>query len=184
MTFSFPAAFYLLIPIIAAIAWTLRTRASRAPRSIIAALLRLCAFTALLTAVAGPYMQRELPAESLTAFLDLSSSITPPQGETLLERARRLAASLNVPLKVVPFAKHIAPASVQVGALERYTSLRQNWEKLNPGATNLAQLASFPTQSSVALLLSDGYKAVLPNSFSDKPLKSLKVNHLYCGNFK
>lgn len=158
MNFSFPAAFYLLVPITAAILWTLRARTARSPRSLIAALFRLCTLAALVTAVAGPYKQRELPAESLTAFLDLSSSITPQQGETLLEKARTLATNLNVPLKVVPFAKEISPTALPVGMLDRYLSLRESWEKLNPGATNLAQIASFPTQSSVALLLSDGYE--------------------------
>jgi uncharacterized membrane protein len=126
-------------------------------------------------------MQRDLPAENLTAFIDLSSSITPQQGETLLQKARTIATSLKVPLTIVPFAKEIAQAAQPVGALDRYTSIRDSWEKLNQGATNLAHITSFPSQSSVALLLSDGYETageVHGASFAPSTLRLFPITAL------
>lgn len=178
MTFSFPTAAYLMLPLCAALVWTLRSRASRSLRSITAALLRLGACAALVAALAGPYEQRDLPADTLVAFLDVSSSITPQQGDSLLKRARSLAEKLGVPLSVVPFAKDIAPATIPVGAQDRYTSIRESWEKLNTGASNLAQIASFTAPSSLALLLSDGYETtghIRESSFTPTLLRVFPV---------
>lgn len=160
MNFHHPTAL-TLIPVFAVlIVISFRHSRSWSARSGLTALLRFVVISLAVVAVAGPYTQEERPADSLLAFVDVSSSITQTQGDTLLSKARELARSLSVPLTIVPFAKTTATAALPADSNLRYQAVRQSWETLNLGASNLEAILSAPStaSTSMALLLSDGYE--------------------------
>ncbi len=155
-----PSLILLTLPIFIAIGWTLRKRSARDLRSIIAAMFRALTCTAVVIALAGPFRQHERPADTLIALLDVSASISQRQGEELLSKAHGLARALGVPLSIVPFAKNVGTAAIPSQSSDSYSAIRQSWEKLDSGGSNLEKALLFPETQSVALLLSDGYETV------------------------
>jgi len=158
MKLTNPSLLLLLAPLLASIVWTLKRRSTRDPRSLIAAALRAVTCSAVTLALAGPYLQHERPAQSLTALIDVSASISLRQGDELLSRAHGIARALGVPLSIVPFAKNAGAASIPSSSSDRYSAIRQSWEKLDSGGTNIEKALLFPEIQSLALLLSDGYE--------------------------
>jgi len=140
----------------------LRQRRLLSSRALLSALLRLCVLSLATLALAGPYTTSSKPAEAVTALVDISASITNEQGDELLSKARALAAELSSPLSVVPFGKSVAPAAAPLSSYQSYAQLRESWQKLDTGRTDIAQAisASPPGQAAFALLLSDGYETV------------------------
>lgn len=158
MSFTFPLAL-VIIPIAAlAILATLRTTSNRSPRPLTLALLRLLTITAVALALAHPFSHREDSAQSLVALLDVSSSVSEGQGNALLERARELGKQLGVPVRVFPFSRTLAQASVT--APSDFPALRRSSERLDTGATDISVALKGLSGSSpsAALLLSDGYE--------------------------
>lgn len=150
-----------IIPICAIlIALSFRHARSWSTRAGLAAACRLLAISCAAVAIAGPHVRHERPAESLLAFLDISSSVTTQQGEQLLTNARLLARALEVPLSVVPFAKSVALTPLATTSGDSFSAIRQNAESLDLGATDLEALISSPLTATapVALILSDGYE--------------------------
>ena len=163
MNFEYPILLGI-IPIIAlGMLFTLRARGSRTIESLTIALLRLLGLSSIIVATAGPFLTTERGVEGLATLVDISSSISPQQGEELLEKARALSHELGIPLTVIPFGGSVSSSwqeSWQGPATQSYLELRRVWERLDIGATDLgAALRSLGDRSpSVALLLSDGYE--------------------------
>jgi len=150
-----------LIPVIAiGVALSARRARERSTRGLLAAGARVCACAALLAALAIPFSEEERPSDSLVAYLDISSSVTERQGDALLEKARKLAGELGVPLALAPFSKDTVARPIQSSSSESFAQIRSAWESLNTGATSLETVLSSPSAPSATLLLSDGYETV------------------------
>jgi uncharacterized membrane protein len=161
MNFQNPTAFWIAIfgfALFIASLW--RSRATKSRIGLVFALLRISIITSLALALVNPYTTKEKPLEAVTALLDVSSSITEEQGDTLLRDARDLAAELSLPLKIVPFSGNTAPISFRLSGQESFLSVRSSWQQLDAGVTNLANAISSRTVASnpFTLLLSDGYE--------------------------
>jgi uncharacterized membrane protein len=117
-----------------------------------------------ITSLATPFTSATKPAESLTALLDISASITQEQGDELLRKARQLADALAVPLRIAAFGKLTPADEIALSPGASYKELRDMWRRLDTGGTNLeAALTSVSSTSSATtplLLLSDGYETV------------------------
>lgn len=128
------------------------------------ALLRALVLVLAITSLASPFTSATKPAESLTALVDISASITQEQGDELLRKAQELATELSVPLRIAAFGKLAPGEEIAFSPSTSYRELREMWRKLDTGGTNLeAALASVSTTSSATtpiLLLSDGYETV------------------------
>lgn len=131
-------------------------------RALCIALLRLLVLALTVAGLAGPYTSTTVPSSALTAFVDVSASVTEGQGDELLAKARGLARELSVPLAVLPFSRDVIAAPVEISARATFSSLRSEWQKLDTGATDLTHVfsASAPRIGQCALLLSDGYENV------------------------
>lgn len=176
MSFGFPIAL-AAIPIYALlVALSLRSRQIRTPRACCAALLRLVCGSAVVCALAAPFLnQNEFP-QAIPVMVDVSASIVDRQGAALLQRARELSSELGVPLSLLPFSKHTLPARADTGA--DFASLRRTNEAADSGASDisqpLARLSSEAAPAPVALLLSDGYETT-GDAASAASLLSAKV---------
>lgn len=161
MSFQNPNLIWLLAPASALVLASL-LRAPRGTRFIGAfyAVLRLAMIALVIISLAGPYRITHQPLQAVTAILDISASITEPQGEELLQKARALAAAHSVPLSVVPFAGGVVPRGVRVSSGNTFRSIRTAWQSLDTGSTNLAQALRGPATRAApfTLLLSDGYE--------------------------
>ncbi len=161
MNFEHPGLLYLIILTGALVLMTFRHRGSRTLSAFTIATARFLALATAVIALAGPYTTTERPAESLLALIDTSASVSETMGEELLRRASALSKEVGVPLKVLPFAKTVAPVAVALESTS-YQTLRSAWEKLDSGATNIElALTTVPSSDgAVSLLLSDGYETI------------------------
>ncbi len=158
MKWSHPSLL-VLIPVVAlGVLIALRREKTRSWRSLLAALARTVAATLLILALAAPYSEQERPSEALTAYLDISASITQRQGDDLLSKARQLARELEVPLSIIPFAKTALSTPLSPLTSGSFAQIRSNWESLDTGGTSLEDALVQQTTNSAALLLSDGYE--------------------------
>ena len=163
MNFEYPILLGIIPVFALGILFTLRARGLRTIESLTIALLRLLVLSSIIVATAGPFLTTERGVEGLATLVDISSSISPQQGEELLEKARALSQEFGIPLTVIPFGGSVSSSwqeSWQGPATQSYLELRSGWERLDIGATDLgAALRSLGDRSpSVALLLSDGYE--------------------------
>jgi uncharacterized membrane protein len=128
--------------------------------------------------IAAPYSQGgNERAKSLIALLDISSSVTEKQGDELLTSARRIADRLGVSIGIVPFAGGVVPQAVKLGIGDSYRSIRQAWQGLNSGVSDLEKALSGRAikQAPAILLLSDGYESRgsarrAADDLADKPI--------------
>ncbi len=140
------------------ILWSLFRSSTKSLVSWITALLRLSALCALSVSMSGPFTTTSHPADSLVAVVDLSSSVSDSLGDALLARARNLAATANIPLTILPFARTAAPSAAT--STSSFSSLRQSWKRLDTEGTNLEKVLFTANNISgrSLLLLSDGYE--------------------------
>jgi Ca-activated chloride channel family protein len=163
MNWQHPQALWLLVP--AAILVTLSlVRAPKGARSagILNVSLRLAIIASLIFALAAPYSTERRPLHTITALLDISGSLTEPQGEELLQKALALSQQLSVPLSVVPFGGSAVPRAVKVSSADSFRSLRAAWQRLDTGRSDIA--GALQGRATVGapflLLLTDGYETV------------------------
>lgn len=178
MSFQHPYVLWLLVAVAVLVAATV-VRAARGAGvfGMLCASLRMAIMTSIILALATPYSSEQRPLQRITALLDISASLTEPQGEQLLQKATSLSEQLSVPLSVVPFGGSVVPRAVGVSGLDSFRSIRAAWQRLDTGHTDIAgavqarALAGAP----FALLLTDGYETngsarEALKSFSDRPL--------------
>lgn len=124
----------------------------RSPRPLLERGLRISAVLAITTALLFPTFDRQHTETKLTLLVDTSSSMNDEQAESLLARARSLGS-----LTVIPFARRVG--SDRPDRSERFATLRDRTEHLDPGKTDLAAGLTAATQRSNqnVILLSDGY---------------------------
>jgi len=156
-----PDLLWLLVPL-AVVTLVVFLRAARGVRGrgALFALIRLGIIISVVCALATPHVSEKRPLQAITALVDISGSITEPQGEELLSKARSLAITLSVPLNVIPFAGSAVPMSVKVNGADSFRSIRTAWQRLDTGATNIAGAITSQAVSALpfTLLLSDGYE--------------------------
>jgi Ca-activated chloride channel family protein len=161
MNFSFPLIL-VLIPLVVLAALLIATRQRGGAFSrwgLLTAALRTLAISLTIAALAAPYTSSSKPADSLSALLDISASITTQQGDAMLDKARSLAKELDVPLRVRAFAKRSATSDAPLASSASYSELRSMWRALDSGASNIeAAIDSAGSSRSPLLLLSDGYE--------------------------
>lgn len=162
LTFSTPWLLLLALPVVAlAVATVLRSRTRLLP-SFTLATLRTFTALCVIAALCGPHTTTQKPADDVAVLVDISSSITPTQGEALLARAQTLGRELGVPLRLVPFGASASTASSTsaLATLSSFGELRRQWQKLDVGTTNIASAISLEAArgSAAALVLSDGYE--------------------------
>lgn len=160
MKWLHPEALWLLIPLGALIVATW-VRGVRVRQSAVLA-LRTALVVSVVLALAEPYRSEHRPLGVVTAILDVSGSITEPQGEELLSKARALARELSAELSVVPFAGLVVPRAVKVTDADSFGSLRASWQRLDTGRSDLANALGgrAAALAPFALLLTDGYETV------------------------
>ncbi len=161
MNLQNPNLLWLLVPACAlGLAALIRAPEKIRSAGLIYAIIRMAIIALVILALAGPYRIKQQPLEAMTAILDISASITEPQGDQLLSKARALAAAHSVPLSVVPFAGSMVPLGVKVSIADTFRSIRTAWQSLDTGSTNLAQALRGPATvgAPFTLLLSDGYE--------------------------
>ena len=168
MAFETPIAF-LMLAAFAAVAAALYVRARRldiAPPASTDMFFRLLLTALLSAAMARPVLRSVDTRVSVQALVDISDSIDREQGEVLYERLRGLAQDAGLALEVLPFARHSTALGLQAGAIPAsYQGLRQSWEKLDIGGTNLERAieeaisgVSLSQEGRGVLLLSDGWE--------------------------
>lgn len=166
MTLQHPAIFWLLAPVLvvpmvllASVSQSGSPPGVRSKRLLYAG-IRSLVVLCILIALAAPVSIKERPLEAITALVDISSSITEPQGEELLKKAFVLADKLSVPLSVIPFASSAVPRAVRISPGASFSGLRTAWQRLNAGSTNIASALAGQAAHSApfTLLLSDGYE--------------------------
>lgn len=171
MSYNYPWALLLAVPFLAAIALSVKGVASRSLRQLITASLRALVVLCIAASLAQPYSLSPSATTGITALVDLSSSMSDAQGQALLSRASALAADLNAPLRVVPFAKTTA-ASPE--SLASYTTLKNSFTNLDQAATNIENSLSSlrASRNGLAFLLTDGYESTghSLSAFSSGPL--------------
>lgn len=159
ITFSAASILFLAVPVVALVIATVLRSRERLLSSCLLALIRAATAFCIIAALAGPYTSTQKPADELAVLVDISSSMTPAQGEALLARAQKLATSLSIPIRLVPFGGN---AAVAPSGATSYGELRRQWQKLDVGATNIASALSLEAArgSAATLLLSDGYETI------------------------
>jgi len=161
MTFQHPMMLWLLVPAMLLVSVScLRSPRGMRARGLLYACIRALLASCIVVALAVPVTSKERPLEAITAILDISGSITEPQGEELLQKAVALADRLSVPLSVVPFAGSAVPRAVRVSMGDSFRSIRAAWQRLNTGSSDIASAIQgrAALAAPFALLLSDGYE--------------------------
>lgn len=161
MSWQHPQLLWLLVPGVILVALSL-VRAPRGTRVVgmLYAFLRATLMMSIVLALAVPYSSEQRPLQAITALLDISGSLTEPQGDELLQKATVLSERLSVPLTVVPFGGSAVPRAVKVSSSDSFRSIRAAWQRLDTGRTDIAgafqgrAIAGAP----FALLLTDGYE--------------------------
>lgn len=164
MKFTNPNALWLLVLAVPLMALELK-RALGSPkrhRSSLSLAARFILFVLLTLSVAAPYTPgANQRVSTLVALLDISSSITETQGDALLNSAREIGDKLAVSIAIAPFAGGVVPRAVKLSSDASYREIRQAWQGLDSGVSDLEKaLASRALKESPALLLlSDGYES-------------------------
>jgi uncharacterized membrane protein len=158
MEFEFPTRFWLLGIWCVLLAISYRRCGPLGSRGRLILTLRAIAGAVMVAALAMPFALKPTATKRLTAFLDISQSITENQGSQLLSQARELARQVNLPLSIVPFAGHASWEKVESDFEWSYKGLRAENQNLDIGYSDIYGVLSQASQSEVALLLSDGYE--------------------------
>jgi uncharacterized membrane protein len=161
MRWQNPQVLWLFLLVVALFAATML----RAPRGakvqgIFYYLLRLLAVSSVVVALAAPFTSRQQPLKTLTAIVDISSSVTDAQGNQLLQKARALSDSLGLPLSVAPFAGSTVPRAVKVSNSDTFGTIRSAWQRLDTGSSDISEALQSRSVigAPLALLLTDGYE--------------------------
>jgi uncharacterized membrane protein len=158
MRFEHPFIFALSIPFLLSAILMLYRRRPSTPHALLVGALRGLVVLSIIIALAGPLRVRDGAPQGITALLDVSASVTKPQGEALLERARALANELGSPLSLVTFSSEVARTATITSS--SFTSIQSASTELGPHNTHIegALRSSLITPHSPILLLSDGYE--------------------------
>lgn len=93
MNFEYPILLGIIPVFALGILFTLRAKGLRTIESLTIALLRLLVLSSIIVATAGPFLTTERGVKGLTTLVDISSSVSPQQGEELLKKRAPLARS-------------------------------------------------------------------------------------------
>ena len=175
MKFEYPFKLLLLVPAVALFVWSYLLGGLTGRKGGATLILRFGAVAFVIVAFAVPYKDLPNSPQAMQAYLDISQSISDSQGNSLLAKARKLSAETSIPLTIIPFAREVYSGESLVDTGESLAKIRSRYQALDTGYSDIRGALSRRSDSSLAVLLSDGYENLDPKKSINTPPLALKV---------
>jgi len=118
---------------------------------------RVVVFFLLALAMAQPALIKRVQHNDGVVLLDISDSMEPSVADKLLAKVKKFS---QTKFNILPFAAKVAPFTVSPDEVSSFQALKDTWNKLNIGETNLEEALTSPFLKGNVVLISDGNETV------------------------